>query len=92
MIEAYRDVSWQRQDCSDGPRWRKTIEREEERGAPSPTTVPDTLHDIDFMAKDSTRFAKTGGWGYAQFNYDAASETFTPLGIGAACGFACHTA
>lgn len=58
--------------------------------SPSPTTVPDTLHDIDFMAKDSTRFAKTGGWGYAQFNYDVASDAFTPLGTGAACGYACH--
>lgn len=59
--------------------------------APSPTLVPDTLHDIDFMAKDSKRFADTGGWGYAQFNYDAASDTFTPLGSGAKCGYACHT-
>ncbi len=33
----------------------------------------------------------TGGWGYAQFNYDAASDTFKPLGTGANCGFACHT-
>ena len=59
--------------------------------APSPTTVPDTLHDIDFMVKDSKRFADSGGWGYAQFNYDAATNTFTPLGNDAKCGFACHT-
>jgi Cytochrome P460 len=59
--------------------------------APAPTTVPDTLHDIDFMVRDSKRFADSGNWGYAQFNYDAASDTFTPLGTGAACGFACHT-
>jgi len=59
--------------------------------APSPTTVPDTLHDIDFMVKDSKRFADSGGWGYAQFNYDAATDTFMPLGNDAKCGFACHT-
>jgi hypothetical protein len=59
--------------------------------APSPTTVPDTLHDIDFMARDSKRFSDTGGWGYAQFNYDNASETFKPLGEGHNCGYACHT-
>ena len=59
--------------------------------APSPTTVPDTLHDIDFMEKDSRRFASSGGWGYAQFNYDAASNMFAPEGTGAACGYACHT-
>jgi hypothetical protein len=59
--------------------------------APAPTLVPDTLHDVDFMARDSKRFADSGNWGYAQFNYEAASDTFTPLGTGAACGFACHT-
>src|SRR5580704_6223967 len=44
--------------------------------APAPTTVPDTLHDIDFMVRDSRRFPDTGAWGYAQFNYDAPSDTF----------------
>jgi len=57
-----------------------------------PIQVPDTLHDIDFMAKDGKRFSDTGSWGYAQFNYDAKSDSFTPLGMGAKCGFACHTA
>ena len=59
--------------------------------APSPTTVPDGLHDVDLMAKDSSRFAASGGWGYAQFNYDSASDTFSPLGTGSDCGYACHT-
>ena len=59
--------------------------------APSPTTVPDTLHDIDFMVKDGKRFSTTAGWGYAQFNYDNASASFTPLGTGADCGYSCHT-
>jgi len=67
--------------------------------APAPTLVPDTLHDVDFMVRDSKRFADSGNWGYAQFNYDAASDTFTPAtlanqppqGNDAKCGFACHT-
>jgi hypothetical protein len=59
--------------------------------APEPTTVPDTLHDIDFMVKDSRRFASSGGWGYAQFNYQAASDTFAPEGTGSDCGYTCHT-
>jgi hypothetical protein len=67
--------------------------------APAPTLVPDTPHDIDFMVRDSKRFADSGNWGYAQFNYDAASDTFTPAtlanqppqGNDAKCGFACHT-
>jgi len=58
---------------------------------PNKAVGPDTLHDIDFMVKDSKRFAATGGWGYAQFNYEAATDTLSPLGTGAACGYACHT-
>jgi hypothetical protein len=62
-------------------------------------TVPGTQHDVDFMEKDSKRFADSGGWGWAVFDYDAASDTFTPgtmsgtppQGNDAKCGFACHT-
>ena len=59
--------------------------------APAPTAVPDSLHDVDFMVRDSKRFADSGNWGYGQFNYDSASGSFTPQGDGAACGFSCHT-
>ena len=62
--------------------------------APTETAVPDTLHDMDFMVKDSKRFPDSGGWGYAQFSYDSTSDTFAPdpnyIGDAAACGFACH--
>ena len=58
---------------------------------PAPTIVPDTLHDVDFMVRDSKRFADTGAWGYAQFDYDPASDTFQPNGSGTNCGYACHT-
>jgi len=62
-------------------------------------TVPGTQHDVDFMVKDSKRFADSGGWGWAVFDYDAASDTFKPgtladsppQGNDAKCGFACHT-
>ena len=54
--------------------------------------VPDTLKSVSFIERDSKRFADTGGWGYAQFQYNAASDTFTPFGSGAGCGYACHTA
>jgi len=67
--------------------------------APGPPTVPSTQHDVDFMVKDSKRFADSGGWGYAVFDYDAKSDTFTPgteagkppQSNDAKCGFACHT-
>jgi hypothetical protein len=53
--------------------------------------VPDTLADLFFMEKDSKRFPKTGGWGYAQFDYDPASATFTADKAGTpGCGDACH--
>src|SRR5262245_35485743 len=35
-------------------------------------TVPGSLLNVDFMVKDSKRFADSGGWGYAVFDYDAA--------------------
>lgn len=59
--------------------------------APAATAVPDVLHDVDFMVRDSKRFSNTGNWGYAQFNYDAASDAFSPDGTGSDCGAACHT-
>ena len=41
------------------------------------TTIPGTLHDVDFMVKDSKRFADSGGWGWAAFNYDAVAKSNT---------------
>ena len=41
-------------------------------------TVPGELVNVDFMVKDSKRFADSGGWGYAVFDYNAASGTFSP--------------
>jgi hypothetical protein len=66
---------------------------------PGQPLVPSTLHDIDFMVKDSKRFADSGGWGYGEFEYDTASDTFRPGTAAdqppqvndAKCGFACHT-
>ncbi len=68
-----------------------------EPGAP---TVPGAQHDVDFMVKDSKRFADSGGWGYGVFEYEPASGNFRlgnlgdkpPQGNDAKCGFACHTA
>ena len=39
--------------------------------------VPDVFKQAFVMEKDSKRFPKTGGWGYAVLNYDAASDKFT---------------
>jgi hypothetical protein len=42
--------------------------------------VPDTLKAVAVIEKDSKRFPDTHGWAYGNFNYDAASDTFTPEG------------
>jgi len=61
--------------------------------APFVVDVPDTLADLFFMEKDSKRFPATGGWGYAQFDYDPASATFTPDKAGTpGCGQTCRLA
>ena len=44
------------------------------------------------MEKDSNRFPKSGGWGYALFNYEAASDKFTVDPSASDCGYACHVA
>jgi hypothetical protein len=62
-------------------------------------TVPAAQHDVDFMVKDSKRFPDGGGWGYAYFLYDTASDSFSPATTAATppqandakCGVACHT-
>src|ERR1700679_3514632 len=66
---------------------------------PGPPRVPGTQFNADFMVKDSKRFADSGGWGWGSFDYDAASDTFSPAteadsppqGDDAKGGFACHT-
>ena len=61
--------------------------------APFVVEVPDVFAQAFVMEKDSKRFPKTGGWGYAVFNYDAASDQFTADAKSFSdCGNACHTA
>ena len=60
--------------------------------APFVVDVPDVFKEAFVMEKDSKRFAKSGGWGYAVFNYDAASDKFAPDAKSPSdCGYACHT-
>jgi hypothetical protein len=59
--------------------------------APYFVMVPNTLKAVATIEKDSSRFPDTHGWAYGNFNYDAASDMFTPQGNDAKCGYACHT-
>jgi hypothetical protein len=61
--------------------------------APFVVDVPDVFKQAFVMEKDSKRFPKTGGWGYAVFNYDAPSDKFTADEKSLAdCGHSCHVA
>ena len=61
--------------------------------APFVVEVPDTLADLFFMEKDSRKFPATGGWGYAQFDYDPPTASFTADKAGTpGCGQSCHVA
>jgi hypothetical protein len=61
--------------------------------APFVVDVPDVFTQAFVIEKDSKRFPKSGGWGYAVFNYEAASDKFTadPKSF-SDCGHACHSA
>src|SRR5277367_5399234 len=66
MIDAYKSgIPGNGKPFPDGAKMAKIhwnpIKKETYPGQP---LVPNTLHDIDFMVKDSKRFADSGGWGY----------------------------
>ncbi|QOY90174.1 cytochrome P460 family protein [Paludibaculum fermentans] len=100
MIKAYQDgFPANGKPVPDGARMAK-IHWEPKKNEFFPdATVPGKLQNVDFMVKDSKRFADSGGWGYAVFDYDSASNTFKPgtkagsppQGNDAKCGFTCHT-
>jgi hypothetical protein len=58
--------------------------------APFTVDVPEVFTQAFMMEKDSARFPKSGGWGYALFNYDARTASFAADASPADCGHACH--
>jgi hypothetical protein len=100
MIEAFRaGIPGNGKPFPDGAKMAKVHWNPKKNDYFPDTTVPGTQHDVDLMVKDSKRFADSGGWGYAVFEYDAASNTFRPGNTAdqppqandAKCGAACHT-
>lgn len=101
MIEAYKaGIPGNGKPFPDGAKMAKIHWKAVKNSAePGDPTVPGALDDVDFMAKDSKRFADSGGWGFGVFEYDAATDTFRPGDLtdkppqahDAKCGFACHT-
>jgi Cytochrome P460 len=99
MIDAYRaGIPGNGQPVPDGAKMAKIHWTPKKNEFFPDATVPGNLVNVDFMVKDSKRFADSG-WGYAVFDYNAESDTFTPgttagtppQGNDARCGFACHT-
>jgi hypothetical protein len=92
MIEAYKaGVPNNGQPFPDGSKiaklqWKPTKSTE----APFAVDVPDVFKQAFVMEKDSKRFPNSGGWGYALFNYEAASDKFTADPSPSNCGHACH--
>jgi len=100
MIKAYTDgVPRNGRPFPDGAKLAKIHWNPKKMETWEAATVPGTQHDVDFMVKDSKRFADSGGWGYATFDYDSVSGAFKPgtpaskppQGNDAKCGAACHT-
>jgi hypothetical protein len=93
MIKAYKDgVPGNGKPFPDGSMIAKLQWKpKKSTDAPFVVDVPDVFTQAFLMEKDSKRFPNTGGWGYALFNYETASDKFTvdPTGV-ADCGHACH--
>jgi len=64
MIEAYAaGVPGNGRPFPDGAKMAKIHWKPKKLETFPAATVPGTLHDVDFMVKDSKRFADSGGWG-----------------------------
>jgi hypothetical protein len=105
MMKAYREgIPSNGKPFPDGSKsakiqWAPRKITEAPFSATTPDTVPGRLTEVEFMEKDSVRFADAGGWGFAAFDYDETSNTFSPAtladkppqGNDARCGATCHT-
>src|SRR5262245_36531856 len=79
MINAYKaGIPGNGKPFPDGSRMAKIHWNPKKHASFPDTMVPASLHDVDFMVKDSKRFADSGGWGWGAFKYDTASDRFMP--------------
>lgn len=105
MIKAYEEgIPGNGKPFPDGSKivkleWRPKKITDPPFSASTPDTVAGDLVEVEFIVKDSKKFSDAHGWGFAMFDYDAASGTFAPAtsaskppqGHDAKCGTACHT-
>jgi mono/diheme cytochrome c family protein len=103
MIKAFQDGSGSDKPFPEGSKivkleWKPRTITSLPFSEKTPDTVSGDLEEVEFIVKNSKRFASTHGWGYAMFDYDAASGTLAPatlsshppVGHDAKCGAACH--
>ena len=104
MIQAYRaGIPGNGKPFPDGSKiarilWKPKRITDAPFSVAAPDMVPDVLKEVEFIVKDAKRFPDGHGWGYAAFNYDPTSGTFTPVTAAdrppqqndAKCGVACH--
>ena len=94
MIKAYKaGIPGNGQPFPDGSRivklqWQPKKSTE----APFVVDVPDVFKQAFVMERDSKRYPASDGWGYAVFNYEAASDKFVADASPADCGLTCHKA
>ncbi len=104
MIQAYQDgVPVNGKPFPDGSKivkleWKPKTITDPPFSLKTPDTVPGDLEQVEFIVKDSKKFADTHGWGYGMFVYDTVSGKFAPatmashppVGHDAKCGATCH--
>ena len=79
MIEAYqKGIPANGKPFPDGSKMAKIHWTPKKLETFTAAKVPGSLHDVDFMVRDSKRFADSGGWGWGAFEYDAKTGSFTP--------------
>src|SRR2546429_9097740 len=79
MIEAYRaGVPANGKPFPDGSKMAKIHWNPKKLETFPAAMVPGTQHDVDFMVKDSKRFADSGGRGRAAVKHNAAPRTISP--------------
>src|SRR6195256_2705711 len=77
MIKAYQSgIPGNGKPFPDGSKMAKIHWNPKKLETFTSATVPGSLHDVDFMVKDGKRFADSGGWGWAAFDYEVASGRF----------------
>jgi hypothetical protein len=100
MIKAYEaGIPFNGKPVPDGAKMAKVHWKPKAQAFFPATSVPGEQVNVDFMVKDSKRFADGGGWGYAVFDWNEATKSFEPgdleskppQGNDAKCGVTCHT-